>query len=174
MSDYSTQGFELEWDSEIENDGQEYVTLPEGDYDFAVVGFERQRYTPSAKAKLPPCPMAVLTLRFDGQAGVTTVKDKLYLHSSVEWRLCAFFTSIGQRRHGERITMNWGAVPGAQGRAKLGIRKYTDDKGRERSINEVLEYLEPDESYIPPAPAAQTVRPAASAPVASAYQAGKF
>ena len=30
MSDINNQGFELDWDSEIEKDGQEYITLPEG------------------------------------------------------------------------------------------------------------------------------------------------
>lgn len=30
MSDINNQGFELDWDSEIEKDGQEYITLPGG------------------------------------------------------------------------------------------------------------------------------------------------
>ncbi len=137
MSGYNTTGYELDWDSKIENDGPEYTTLPEGEYDFTVVGFERQRYTPSAKAKLPPCNMAVVSLQFDAPEGSTTIKDKLYLHSSVEWRLCAFFTSIGQRQHGERVRMNWNAVVGARGRAKLSVRSYTgcgrlSGSGRER------------------------------------------
>ena len=80
MSEYNAQGYELDWDSEIENDGPEYTTLPEGEYDFTVVGFERQRYTPSAKAKLPPCNMAVVSLQFKEPEGSTTIKDKLYLH----------------------------------------------------------------------------------------------
>ena len=109
MSEYNAQGYELDWDSEIENDGPEYTTLPEGEYDFTVVGFERQRYTPSAKAKLPPCNMAVVSLQFKEPEGSTTIKDKLYLHSSVEWRLCAFFTSIGQRQMCIRDRSNGGS-----------------------------------------------------------------
>ena len=116
MSEYNAQGYELDWDSEIENDGPEYTTLPEGEYDFTVVGFERQRYTPSAKAKLPPCNMAVVSLQFKEPEGSTTIKDKLYLHSSVEWRLCAFFTSIGQRQHGERVRI------GMQSLGRMGAR----------------------------------------------------
>lgn len=174
MSDINNQGFELDWDSEIEKDGQEYITLPEGVYPFTVMNFERARYNPSAKAKLPPCNMAVMSLQFKGAEGVATIKDKLYLHSSVEWRLCAFFTCIGQRKHGERISMNWNAVPGASGIAKLGIRTYTDDKGQERAINEVLEYLEPDESYVPPAPTAAAPTPVAASAAQTSYQAGKF
>lgn len=162
----NAMGYELDWNAQIENDGPEYVTLPEGDYDFEVVSFERGRYQPSAKAKLPPCNMAVLSLRFDAPEGTATVKHKLYLHSSVEGLLCAFFTSIGQRRHGERITMNWNAVPGARGRAHLTVRKYTNDKGEERTINDVSRFLEPEEDAAP--------RPAPVSRSAPSYQAGRF
>lgn len=31
----------MNWDDVIENDGQEYILLPEGDYTFVVTGFER-------------------------------------------------------------------------------------------------------------------------------------
>ena len=72
MSDINNQGFELDWDSEIEKDGQEYITLPEGVYPFTVMNFERARYNPSAKAKLPPCNMAVMSLQFKGAEGVAT------------------------------------------------------------------------------------------------------
>lgn len=172
MSDYNTTGYELDWDSEIENDGPEYTTLPEGEYDFTVVGFERQRYTPSAKAKLPPCNMAVVSLQFKEPEGSTTIKDKLYLHSSVEWRLCAFFTSIGQRQHGERVRMNWNAVIGAHGRAKLSVRTYTDNNGKERTINDVDAYLDRDEAAAPETP---RQAPAHSAPPQQmTFQAGKF
>lgn len=43
-------GFEFDWDSAIEKDGEEFVLLPEGKYDFEVTGFERQRYTPAQTA----------------------------------------------------------------------------------------------------------------------------
>lgn len=172
MSDYNnTQGFELDWESEIENDGPEYITLPEGDYDFTVVSFERQRYSPGPKAKLPPCNMAVLKLQVEAPEGTATFQHRLYLHSSVEGLLCAFFTCIGQRRHGERITMNWGAVTGARGRAHIGIRKYTNDKGEARTINEIAKFLEPADDWTSGADAAPSAPPA---PAATGYQAGKF
>ena len=44
---------ELGWDDEIEKDGPEFVLLPEGDYSFEVVGFERARHNGSEK--LPAC-----------------------------------------------------------------------------------------------------------------------
>lgn len=132
-------GFEFDWDSPIEHDGEEIVVLPEGEYDFEVVGFERQRYSPSAGSKVPPCPMAVIKLRMDG----ATVEERLYLHSTFEWKLCQFFWCIGQRKKGERLIPNWRAVIGARGRCRLGVRTWTDRGGNERKVNQVLEYLEP-------------------------------
>ena len=34
----------MTWDDVIENDGQEYILLPEGDYTFVVTGFERGQF----------------------------------------------------------------------------------------------------------------------------------
>lgn len=147
MSEYANdvQGFEIGWDDEIEHDSPDYITLPEGEYDFTVTGFERGRFQPGPNSKLPPCNMAVLTIELRTPDGICVpVKDKLYLHSSTEGFLCEFFTSIGQRRHGERIRMNWGAVTGAKGRAKVGVRTY-QKAGEERTINEIKKYLEPVE-----------------------------
>lgn len=132
-------GFEFDWDTPIEHDGEEIVVLPEGEYDFEVVGFERQRYSPSAGSKVPPCPMAVIRLLM----GSATVEERLYLHSTFEWKLCQFFTCIGQRKKGDRLVPNWRAVIGARGRCRLGVRTWTDRSGNERKSNQVLEYLEP-------------------------------
>ena len=40
--------------------------------------------------------------------------------------------------------MNWQAVPGATGRCKLGVRRWTGSDGREHSGNEVVEFLPPE------------------------------
>lgn len=162
MNDYttSTQGRELGWDDIIENDSPAFVTLPAGIYPFTVTGFERSRYNPTPNAKLPPCNMAVLTISIMGPDGFEVpVKDKLYLHSSCEGFLCEFFTAIGQRKHGQRVQMDWGRVQGARGYAKVGVRRYTSD-GEEKSINEIKRYLDPEDKSIPnaqPLPAAPAV-----------------
>ena len=172
MSDFTEtlQGRALDWDDEISNDAPEYVTLPEGEYDFTVTGFERGRYQPGPNAKLPPCNMAQLTLEVQTPDGMSVpVRDRLFLHSSTEGFLCEFCTCIGQRRHGERVRMNWGAVPGAKGRARVGVRSYQKD-GETRTINEIKKYLEPKESPAP-APAAPVT---GKQTAISGFQAGKF
>jgi hypothetical protein len=135
-------GYELSWDSPIEKDS-EFVLLPEGDYDFEVIEFERARHPGSEK--LPPCNKAIVHIKIAGEKGTSVIKHNLFLHSTTEGMLCAFFTAIGQRKHGQKVTMNWNAVVGAKGRAKVGIRKYTSE-GRELEFNEIKKFYDPAEN----------------------------
>ena len=131
-------GHEFGWDDQIENDAPEFITLPEGDYDFEVVDFERGRHAGSEK--LPPCSKAIVHIRITTPEGMTTIKHNLFLHSITEGMLCAFFTAIGQRQKGERRAMNWSTVVGSRGRCKVGIRKYDG-----KDYNEIKRFLEPEE-----------------------------
>lgn len=164
MSDYVNDGYELGWDAEIERDSPEFIVVPAGDYPFTVTAFERGRHAGSEK--LPPCNKAILSIKLDipEDQGICTIKHNLFLHTKTEGRICEFFTAIGQRKHGERVKMNWNAVTGARGRCKVSIRRYTGSNGEERETNEIIKFYEPEDA--PPAP------PAQSAP--SGYVPGKF
>jgi hypothetical protein len=138
------QGYTLGWDDEIQNDSPDFVVLPEGDYNFEVVEFERARHPGSDK--LPPCNKAVVHIKIEGNEGVSIIKHNLFLHSITEGMLCAFFTGIGQRKKGEKFTMNWNKVVGSTGRAKVGIRKWINDSGQELVFNEIKKFYEPEET----------------------------
>lgn len=141
------QDRELSWNDEIENDSPEFTVLPEGDYDFEVTEFERGRHPGSDK--LPPCNKAIISIRIKGKDGISTIKHQLFLHTKTEGLLCNFFTAIGQRQKGQRISMDWNKVVGARGRAKVGIRKWTNDKGEELEFNEIKKFYEPTETSTP-------------------------
>ena len=133
---------ELDWDDEIENDGTEFTLLPPGDYDFTVTDFEREHY--SGGAKLPPCNKAVLSITIDTPEGRAVIKHNLFLHSKCEGLLCAFFSSIGQRKHGEKLRMNWSKVVGSKGRCKVGVREWVSDRdGEKKQSNEIKRFYEP-------------------------------
>lgn len=150
----NNQGFqtvdrEFSWDDEIVNDSNEWILLPDGEYPYVVTNFERARHPGSAK--LPPCKMAILTLSIDGgAAGTTTVTHRLFLHSKCEGLLSAFFESIGQKKHGEPLRMNWQTVIGAKGRCKLEIHNYTGNDGTEKQSNQVKRFLPPEEPKAAP------------------------
>lgn len=156
------QGYELQWDSPIQADS-EFTLLPDGEYDFEVIKFERARHTPSAEGKLPPCNKAVVQIQINTPDGRSTqVTHNFFLHSSTEGILCSFFASIGQRKHGERLIMNWGKVPGARGRCKVGTRTWVGRDGGEMKSNQIIRFLYPDDDQQPAAPAAPK------------YEAGRF
>ena len=146
------QNRELGWDDTIENDYESsFVLLPEGDYDFEVTAFERGRYEPRPGAKIPACNMATLTLEVGSDQAAARVRHNLYLHTSTEGLLCTFFTAIGQRRHGEKLRMDWGSVVGSRGRLKLGIRTWRSRNGEPMQSNEVKRFYEPGETQGRPA-----------------------
>ena len=134
----------LDWNSTIENDSS-YILLPDGVYPFTVTAFERGYHNGSDK--LPPCPKAVLTIQVDGGSlGTVEVHENLFLHSRAEWKLCEFFTAIGERKKGEPLQMNWNAVGGATGLCELGHRKYKDN-----DYNQITKFLEPKPQPVPQA-----------------------
>lgn len=138
----------MDWDDALENDGQEFITLPEGDYVFTVTDFERGRYPGSAK--IPPCNKASLTLQVKTDDGIARVRTDLILYRSLEWKISSFFRCIGQKQKGQRLVMNWNSVVGSRGRAHFKPRTYTAGDGTERTTNDVDRYYDYDEAQMPP------------------------
>lgn len=148
---------EMDWNGVLENDPQEFVLAPAGDYDFTVVNLERKRY--NGGAKIPACNQAALTLQVatpDGQKA--NIFHNLYLHTRCEGLLAAFFIGIGQKKHGEPLRMDWSKVVGATGRCKVGIREY---QGKQH--NTIVRIYDPSKTNA-----------GSQAPVAKGFTPGKF
>lgn len=94
----------LSWDDEIVDLNDEYKLLPEGDYFFKVISFERAMYP--GGAKLPACPKAIVTFAiYDGFKVATRVHQDFLLFESVAWKISQFFRAIEEKKSGERIQM---------------------------------------------------------------------
>lgn len=143
MTEQYNNNFEREfgWDDTIQQDST-FILLPVGLYEFTVKGFERQRHTPNPHnpGKLPACPKAVVSIEIVTEQGEVELKHNLFLHSSTEGILSSFFGSIGQKRKGEPLKMNWNTIIGARGVCKVGMRKYNDNE-----YNEVKAMLYPED-----------------------------
>ena len=135
----------MNWDDAIETDGQEYILLPEGEYNFKVTNFERGRFVGSAR--IPQCNKATITIQIEAKEGTTSVKFDLILYRTLEWRISAFFRCIGQKKHGEKLTMDWGKVVGSKGRAYIKQRSYTNQNGEEKFINDVDRFIDYNEDF---------------------------
>lgn len=144
---------ELTWDDEIEKDS-DFVLIPEGDYTFTVSGFERGRHDGSDK--LPPCPKAIVKLRVELPDGNTQeLTHNLFLHSKCEGLLSAFFVGIGQKKHGEKLRMNWNNIIGARGRCKITIRNWKGKNNEDMQSNEIKKFYDPANAPAQPAPVQQ-------------------
>lgn len=131
----------LDWDSEVAYQESGFELLPEGDYSFVVVDMERGNY--NGGDRMPPCPMAKLTLDVTDAAGhAGQVQDRLYLCESSRWKLCQFFVAIGQIKKGETARFDWNRVKGARGTLKLTQTKR-EYQGRTYENNNVQTYYEP-------------------------------
>ena len=123
---------EFGWDDTIQKDS-EFVFLPDGLYWFTVKEYERGRHTPNPQnpGKLPACPKATVHLTIVANEGETELRHNLFLHSSTEGMLSAFFGAIGQKRKGEPLRMDWNAIIGKVGVCKVGNREYNGNKYNE-------------------------------------------
>ncbi len=124
----------LGWDDEISNDG--FKLIPDGDYNFTVVNFQRDRF--SGNDKTPECNKAIITLRVNYEGENADIKHTFFMLRKNEWQLSQFFTSIGQKKHGEPLKMNWSRVIGSSGRCRIGKRTYNGNE-----YNEVKKFYEP-------------------------------
>ena len=108
---------EFDWNDTIEKDSS-FVELPEGDYDFVIDHYERGRSQGSDK--IPASNMAIVFFNIrsdDGQEA--TIRENFILHSKLEWKLSELFCSVGLKKKGEALKMNWNALPGLSGRAHV-------------------------------------------------------
>lgn len=119
---------ELGWDDEISKESS-FVELPEGDYDFTVDHYERARFQGSEK--IPPCNMATVYFRVYGpDQQEATIRENFILHTRLEWKLSELFRSVGLKKEGEKLRMNWNALPGLTGRAQISLDPDRNDPNK--------------------------------------------
>lgn len=134
----------FDWDSEIEIDaeGKEFVILEPGKYDFTVHAYEKGIYeSASATSKIKDgCPMAIVTFKIVTDEGEAYIKETLYLAQKLEWKLSQFFNSIGMKKHGEKIKMDFKGAIGKTGKCIV-----TKDKGKNEGVyfNHIVTFLAP-------------------------------
>ena len=112
------EGREFGWDDEIQSDAQEFVLLPEGDYNATIEKVDRGRS--KGEGKLPPCNMAIVYFTVYGDHGEeVSLRENYILHERMEWKLSELFRGTGLKKEGEKIRMNWGALLGKTVRAHI-------------------------------------------------------
>ena len=121
-------GRELDWGDTIQDDGKNFEPVPAGDYDFTIETFERGRS--KGEGKLPPCNMATVYFTIHDRDRDVMIRENFLLHSKLEWKLSELFRSVGLKKEGEPLRMNWQALPGLTGRCRVKQEPGSNEIGR--------------------------------------------
>ena len=137
---------EFGWDDEILDEGGSFEPLPEGNYDFTVSKVERSRSNDNtAKGGLPACNMAKVTFSVWGTDSSREITENFILHSKMEWKLSQLFLSVGMKKHGEPLRMNWTAIVGKTGKCKVAVKTFKKKDGSDGTGNEIKKFYAYDE-----------------------------
>ena len=90
---------EIAWGEEIVGEEQQYVLLPEGEYDFIVDGVQYMRKT----IENVTCGYSEIVCRVKTQYGDVIVKTNIKLVQKMMWKITEFFVCIGMGRVGEKF-----------------------------------------------------------------------
>lgn len=163
---------EFGWEDTIENEGSEFVLLPEGDYDFTVKSFERSRHNGSDK--MPPCNMAKVTVTVWGQQDKLEITENFFLCNKMEWKLSQFFLSIGLKKHGEPLKMNWNEVSGKHGKCHIYVDNFKNKNGEDRQSNKIKKFYAYDEQVTTLSPKSNPPQQTYQQPAAGGWKPGSF
>lgn len=137
----STEERELGWDDSITQENS-FIELPEGDYDFTINHYERGRFAGSAK--IPPCNKATVFFDVkDADANEVSIRQDFLLHTKMEWKLSELFRSVGLKKEGEEVRMNWNALPGLSGRCHVTLDPDKNDPSKKYNHIQKLYPKEP-------------------------------
>lgn len=119
---------EYSWDDTIKNDSS-LVELQPGDYDFTIDHYERSRS--KGGGTIPASNMAIVYFNVVGPNGeIAQIRENFILHTKMEWKLSELFCSVGLKKKGEELRMNWNALPGLTGRARISLDEDKNDPSK--------------------------------------------
>lgn len=130
----------LGFDDEID-DGQSrqfdeiYVFEP-GDYEFTVKNVERTVNDDGYNK-------VIVDLEVTDGEHTSVVKDYITLKSTVIWKIAQYFRSLGMKKHGENIKMDWKGSLGKKGMLTLLKEEKVSKQNNKYFKNSVRSYLDP-------------------------------
>ena len=142
MADFASNNVGMDWNDTIENDGQEFIILPEGDYNFTVSAFERGCFPGSAK--MQACNKASLTLSVETEEGIAI--DHITVVSNSEM--------VFHFADGREISHGWQKLVRPRPRhteeykaymSRLNKERWTDE--RRQRMSEIMKTMRKEESY---------------------------
>lgn len=139
-------GYELDWDSEIDQDEQPSFTLiDEGDYNFRIDSVERT-FVGDNSEKYAGAKMATVYMDIEvpGQDSVL-LRENFILHSNFAWKIGSLLTCVGLKKKGEPIRGNyWSKLAGLTGRCR--IVQNSSKRNPEQKFNNIDTFYAPSDT----------------------------
>lgn len=136
-------GYELDWDSSIEQDEQQYAVLDEGDYDFVVDRVEKT-YVSDSSEKYAGAKMATVYFNVQTNGNAVQVRENFILHSNFAWKIGSLLVSVGLKKKGEPISGGyWNKLPGTRGRCR--IVQNSSRRNPDQKFNNIQSFYEPSD-----------------------------
>lgn len=136
----SEELIELGFDDEIsDGEGNDIVLFEPGNYQFTVKSYER------GKTKESGNNMVTVELEVTDGKKKSTIKDWIVLTNKTMWKIASFFRSIGLKKRGENIKMNWKESVGKSGMCTLSQDEKISKAGNSYKVNSIYSYLDPME-----------------------------
>lgn len=153
------------WDEEFTESEPEFQTLPEGDYDFTIMNFERSQY--GGSEKIPPCMKITVTFQCTNGVDSGRFDENYYMTHKTIWRFGQLLDAVGLKHKDEPAKPSYIQKGiGLTGRMKVSVRKWTNN-GKEYTGNTVKEFYTKSEN---PMAGFQQVSPTVATPPAAFVQ----
>ena len=128
------------WDDEIEGgSGSAFTLLDDGDYWFRVKLVEKGWFDGSSN--MCAAPKAIVTFEIYNGGEIVELKENFILHEKIVWKIANLYASVGLIHYaGEKVKMNWGAVPNQTGICRITVREYTGNDGQKHKTNSIKNF----------------------------------
>lgn len=134
---------EMDFEAVIENEGNEFTLLPDGDYEFIVTKVTRGRFNGSDN--VPACGEVKVEMKVGNSTDSTTITERFFMIRKFEWKLSQFFLSIGLKKHDEPLKMRWN-IEGMKGKCKVYVDNYTKKDNTQGQSNKIKKFYAYDEN----------------------------
>lgn len=140
----------FDWNDEVDPKEAPKPLLPEGTAMFTVLSVKRAREQFGKVEKgggvqnVAKIKMLVVS---DVDASEAEIEENIWLVLNLKWKFVAFFTALGQRKHGDEgpFVPDWSKVEGATGRCEINYRQYTNKDKEIVTVNNIKAFLAPED-----------------------------
>lgn len=138
----------FDWDAPVDPKEAPKPLLPEGPAMFTVLSVKRAREQFGKDGGVQNVAKVRMLVVSDVDGTEAEMEENIWLVLKLKWKFIAFFTAIGQRKHGDEgpFVPDWAKVEGATGRCEINYRQYTNKDKETVTVNNIKAFVASEET----------------------------